>query len=1413
MNRMKKIVSAVVLSLILLCFVPFGNAKAATKAQISVKVPTEYSQVQPSDVIEVGVYIKLTDFTANNLQFYVNFDNTKLSVKRESGGVVGTLIYQELPDDDAYPNDYIADDWDAAIEGSAIKIIWANGNYTPDIAPGKEIHFMNLRFTVKDGVGDCSTSISVDKSDINVSYAISETQSTELKSSEIAVSSATINITNKVSTDATLKSLVTTDGTLSPAFGSSETEYKMTVPYTTTKVSFKATPNHAQASCTISGGDALKEGNNEVKVTVTAQDGQTTKTYRINVIRTPAATDNTLKSLKVNGTTVSGFSATKDAYTLSVPYETDKISITAEQNNEFATVNNSVVNEAISAGESKTFTITVTSQKGESKDYTVTVTRAKCSVNTLSDIKPSTGSLSPKFSSGTLNYTMQVPYSTKSLKFTATATHKTASVVYEGDGQEVDFGNGTEEVTKTVKIVVTAQDGTKNAYTVTVTRAAAEKDATLKSLTDSLNKIKFDKNKHDYSFTVEYTVSKITITGTANSGFATVSGNVKDKELNVGENKFEIKVTAQDKSTEIYTVTVTRTAPATDNTLSSLKTDKGEFDKTFNSSTTEYFMTVPYNVSKLTFTFEKANAFAGVNVQSPYTVNLAAGKTNDVNITVTAQNGDKKVYTVHVTRIAPITDSALKELSPSVGEFTEKFDPSVTEYRMTLNSKVKTVEFKYAVSDSSASVVFRGDKNLSIGDNEFTFTVTAQDGSKTVYKVIVTQVFISDDATLKSLKVKNAILNFDPKVKNYEVSVPVGTSVAEISFETTHELAKAELNGDVNLKTDAENVFNIVVTAQDGTVQTYVVTIKFRTIDSDSKLKELNDNLGKLKFDPDKTEYDIDVPYNTDKLTFQYVCESDFAVVQIDSPDKLVTGEVNVYTVTVTAEDGTQTIYTVNVTKNMMIDDAKLESIKPSWGTLMPDFSSENTEYKIVVPNSVTDMSFEYVLINELSDIKVKYPEALVEGDNVFTFTVTAQNGEYTVYTVVVTRNAISSDSSLSSIKINGNEIEDFSPSVFDYSAVVPNSVTEITLEYILSYMAANAEITLCPEELLQGDNLYVVTVTAEDGTTSQYSIVITRLDVDSDSTLSEITVNGNNVDFDPSKTEYTVEVENDVETAIIEFKTSSKYAKAVLSGSETLVAGVVSEYTVTVTADDGSVTEYKINVLRKVLSSDSSASEIVIGGIKIDVLAVGKEHRITLPYATDFAEVIVKANDPEAKTEITGNEKLNVGINVFTVKITAVDGTSTVYTINVERDAGSSDASLRDIIPSVGKLNESFGSGLFAYTMNVEKDVESINFDIKTSHELASYVISDTNLKTGTNRITITVTSENGAILTYVVDVVRAGDSVWYKLCNTTVFSIGNLNVSVLVFGIAALLIIIACTVTIVIVVNKGKVKRIKHR
>lgn len=89
----------------------------------------------------------------------------------------------------------------------------------------------------------------------------------------------------KKSTDSTLSSLSIAEGAITPEFNKDVKEYAITVPNEVTKLNITATPTDSKATVSVTEYEELKEGENTITISVTAEDGTTKTDYVIKATR------------------------------------------------------------------------------------------------------------------------------------------------------------------------------------------------------------------------------------------------------------------------------------------------------------------------------------------------------------------------------------------------------------------------------------------------------------------------------------------------------------------------------------------------------------------------------------------------------------------------------------------------------------------------------------------------------------------------------------------------------------------------------------------------------------------------------------------------------------------------------------------------------------------------------------------------------------------------------------------------------------------------------------------------------------------------------------------------------------------------------------------------------------------------
>ena len=159
-------------------------------------------------------------------------------------------------------------------------------------------------------------------------------------------------------TNANLKSLEVEGFSISPSFSASTLEYTMQVEMDTEKLKVNAQAESEKATVKIEGNETIVEGENIVKVIVTAEDGTTTKPYTIKVTKQEKVFG--LKSLNIKDTDISDMFKT-DVYEYSINIKNiDQLDIEAIATEEDATIE-ILGNENLQEGEN-IITIIVTSK-------------------------------------------------------------------------------------------------------------------------------------------------------------------------------------------------------------------------------------------------------------------------------------------------------------------------------------------------------------------------------------------------------------------------------------------------------------------------------------------------------------------------------------------------------------------------------------------------------------------------------------------------------------------------------------------------------------------------------------------------------------------------------------------------------------------------------------------------------------------------------------------------------------------------------------------------------------------------------------------------------------------------------------------------------------------------------------------
>ena len=178
--------------------------------------------------------------------------------------------------------------------------------------------------------------------------------------------------------------------------------------------------------------------------------------------------------------------------------------------------------------------------------------------------------------------------------------------------------------------------------------------------------------------------------------------------------------------------------PLSDNAdLKTLTVAGANISPAFSPATTNYTASVPFATSKIDISAAADHKNAKVAVSNPA---LTPGGTTYVKITVTAENGATKTYTIAVARAqdpnyVASNNADLKTLSVEGYSLSPAFDKAVTQYYVWLPYETQTLSLSAETEDAKAAVVIDVPELLPGFGTDIPVTVTAEDGTVKVYTV------------------------------------------------------------------------------------------------------------------------------------------------------------------------------------------------------------------------------------------------------------------------------------------------------------------------------------------------------------------------------------------------------------------------------------------------------------------------------------------------------------------------------------------------------------------------------------------------------------------------------------------------------------------------------------------------------
>ncbi len=221
-------------------------------------------------------------------------------------------------------------------------------------------------------------------------------------------------------------------------------------------------------------------------------------------------------------------------------------------------------------------------------------------------------------------------------------------------------------------------------------------------------------------------------------------------------------------------------APLSSNcNLSSLSISNATLSPSFSMGKTSYSAgTVEFGVSQLNINAVAEDSKAKVSISGN---SLVVGN-NTVSVTVKAENGATKTYTISVTReqdpnYVPSSDTSISGIRVDGFVISPPFQNGVDKYVVWLPYETTAITTSATPTDAKASVSVSGGTELAEGDNEIVITCTAEDGTTKEYYVIAKRA-TQDGSAVEKEEPEEPVEEVKPEVEKQKetkqgVSIPV----------------------------------------------------------------------------------------------------------------------------------------------------------------------------------------------------------------------------------------------------------------------------------------------------------------------------------------------------------------------------------------------------------------------------------------------------------------------------------------------------------------------------------------------------------------------------------------------------------------------------------------------------------------
>ena len=307
------------------------------------------------------------------------------------------------------------------------------------------------------------------------------------------------------------------------------------------------------------------------------------------------------------------------------------------------------------------------------------------------------------------------------------------------------------------------------------------------------------------------------------------------------------------------------------------------------------------------------------------------------------------------------------------------------------------------------------------------------------------------------------------------------------------------------------------------------------------------------------------------------------------------------------------------------------------------------------------------------------------------------------------------------------------------------------------------------------GNNSHKVTIKAADNTSRDYTFNVNRT-CNTDTTLKGITISTGtlNPTFSSTTRNYKVEVSSEIDKITI--SGTKNNATQTITGEikDRALQYGDNKFTLTVTSENGEKGTYALTVNRKDdRSTNNLLKEITLSEGKLTPVFDKEtvEYKVRVLFEVEKVKVTALAEHDKATIEYVDNDKkLVVGENNILVKVKSENQEEKIYKIVVEKleegETLGDNPNLTSI--SVKGYDLGFSYAKNSYTLKIDKE-DTLDITVVPEESTSTYRIrGNEDLKNG-SIITITVTSQDGTVKDYTIEIEKSNTLLFIIIAGIT--------------------------------------------